>query len=276
MTAELASHNLARLNRETRKIWNEIAGWWDEQVGEGNDFQRLLIGPATERLLSLQPGETVLDVACGNGHFARRMADLGAEVVAFDFSEVFLEKARQRGLPHGHRIAYRLIDATDPAQLLSLGERQFDAAVCTMALMDMAQIEPLLSTLSRLLKRQGRFVFSVLHPCFNNPDGCTLVVEEAQGGEQLSTVHAVKVSRYIHPSSEKGVGIPGQPEAHYYFHRPLSILFSACLSAGFVLDGIEEPTFDQPSHSRRPLGWADFREIPPVLVARMRLAEAEP
>ena len=52
--------------------------------------------PATERMLALQPGERVLDVACGAGRFARRMAASGAQIVAFDHSERFIERARLR------------------------------------------------------------------------------------------------------------------------------------------------------------------------------------
>lgn len=36
-------------------------------MGEGNAFQRVLVGPASERLLAVQPGQIILDVACGNG-----------------------------------------------------------------------------------------------------------------------------------------------------------------------------------------------------------------
>ena len=54
------------------------AAFWDERMGEGNDWHRLLIAPAQERLLALQRDELVLDVACGNGQFARHMARLGA------------------------------------------------------------------------------------------------------------------------------------------------------------------------------------------------------
>lgn len=59
--------------------------------GEGRSFQKILIGPATERLLELKPCETVLDIACGNGAFTRRMAQLGAKVTGCDFSEKQLE-----------------------------------------------------------------------------------------------------------------------------------------------------------------------------------------
>ncbi len=37
-----------------------------------------------------------------------------------------------------------------------------------MALMDMADIEPLFSALRELLKPGGRFVFTVCHPAFNS------------------------------------------------------------------------------------------------------------
>ncbi len=273
MSGEKASENLDTLNEETRDIWNRNAEWWDEQTGEGNEFQRVLIGPATDRLLALRSGETVLDIACGNGASSRKMAQLGAKVVAFDFSERFLDRAKARTTEHPDRIDYRLVDATHEADLLALGRRRFDAAVCTMALMDMTTIEPLMSALSRLLKPGGRFVFSVLHPCFNNSAGCTMVAEKEDKGGELVTAYSVKVSRYIRESTAKGVGIVGQPAPQNYFHRPLSLLFTSFFSAGFVLDGLEEPAFGEASEATRPLGWANYKEIPPVLVGRMRLAE---
>ena len=258
------------LNSEVREIWDRNAPWWDERIGEGNKYQTLLIGPATERLLELRPGEVILDVACGNGAFSRRMAQLGARVVAFDFSERMLERARERTTEFREAIEYRLVDATDESQLLALGRERFDAAVCTMALMDMAAIEPLISALSQLLKAGGRFVFSVPHPCFNSSEGTTLVAERDYEGRGRDT-HAVKVSKYLRPSAWLGEALAGQPDLQYYFHRPLHTLFGTCFDAGFVLDGLEEPVFDESVQPSNLLAWANLREIPPVLVARMRL-----
>ncbi|HAC20219.1 MAG TPA: class I SAM-dependent methyltransferase, partial [Dehalococcoidia bacterium] len=39
--------------------------------------------------------------------------------------------------------------------------------MCNNALMDMPTIQPLADSLCRRLKPNGRFVFSVPHPCFN-------------------------------------------------------------------------------------------------------------
>jgi 2-polyprenyl-3-methyl-5-hydroxy-6-metoxy-1,4-benzoquinol methylase len=165
-----------------------------------------LIFPAIERLLELQPGELVLDCACGNGSFSRRMARAGAKVVAFDFSAKFLDRAKSRTVELADRIEYRLVDPTDEDQLRQLGKGRFDAAVCNMALMDMVVIEPLIAGLSQLLKANGRFVFSVLHPCFNNPAGCKMVIEEEDRAGELVANYAVKVSKYIQPSPAKGRG----------------------------------------------------------------------
>lgn len=262
--------DLEQLNREARDIWDTNAEWWDGVYGEGNAFQRELIGPATERLLDLRPGETVLDVACGNGAFSRRMAAMGCSVVAFDFSEVFLRRARERTIEQVDRIEYHQMDATDEAALLRLGEARFDAAVATMALMDMSDINPLMRAMSRLLKPGGRFVFSVLHPCFNH-GGMRFTAEEEDTGGQLVTTYAIKVLRYG-IGTVKGIGIPGQPVAQLYFERTLSDLFGTAFAAGLVLDGLEEPLFGPDAQANRPFSWQNYKGIPPALVARLRRA----
>ncbi len=264
--------DIAALNREVRDIWNMNAAFWDEYMKEGNDFHKLLIAPAQERLLGLREGELVLEIACGNGNFARRMAELGARVVASDFSEVFIERAKARTSENADRIEYRVIDATDGDQLMALGQCRFDAAVCTMGIMDMSSIEPMITSLSRLLRVGGRFVFSLTHPCFNSPTATHLAETEDRHGE-LVTTYSVKVTDYIRPFSRKGLGVKGQPTAHWYFHRPISMLFGACFDAGFVLDGIEEPVFEEREPGKWPGSWSNYTEIPPALIARMRLLQ---
>lgn len=268
----MTNEDLQRANEETRDAWNQNAAFWDERMGEGNDFVEVLIWPVTERLLDLRPGERVLDIACGNGLSSRRMAAMGAKVVAFDFAEEMIAHALQRTTEHAESIDYLVLDATDEAALMTLGERQFDAAICNMALFDMAEIQPLMRVLARLLRPGGRFVFSVIHPCFNSPHMAQVAEMEDRGGD-IVTVYSVKIFSYINPTVAHGAAIRGQPKPQLIFHRPFQVLFGAGFDAGFVLDGLEEPTFP-PDHpvGKNPLSWgANFSEIPPVLVARMRL-----
>lgn len=260
-----------RANERTREVWNQNAAFWDERMKEGNDFVEVLIWPATERLLELQLGERVLDIACGNGLYARRLAAMGAEVVAFDFAAEMILRAQERTVEHLDRITYLVLDATDEEALLKLGEGEFDAAMCNMALFDMAEIEPLIRSVRQLLRSGGRFVFSVMHPCFNHPGTVHIAEMEDEEGE-IRVQYAVKVVGYMTPMTSRSAAIRGAPEAHLVFHRPLTELLGICFAAGFVLDALEERAFPE-GHpkGKEALSWGgNFSEIPPVLVARLR------
>jgi 2-polyprenyl-3-methyl-5-hydroxy-6-metoxy-1,4-benzoquinol methylase len=254
---------------ESREIWNENARWWDARMGEGNDWHRVLIAPAVEKLLAIQPGDRVLELACGNGQFARRLASIGARVLACDSSAAFLDCARLRTNEHWERIEYRLIDLTSEEDLAALGTGEFDAAVCNMALMDIACITPLLRAVRRTLKAGGRFVFSVPHPCFNT-NGTTLLAERDDYQGDGIVTFSIRVRQYRTLAPQKGIGILGQPQPHYYFHRPLHTLLGVCFAAGMMLDGLEEPTFTTSSANLAPR-WDNCAEIPPVLAARLRV-----
>lgn len=258
------------LARESRDIWNQNARWWDGSMGEGNHWHRVLIAPAVEKLLNIQPGERVLELACGNGQFARQLASAGARVLACDSSATFLECARLRTIDHSENIEYRLIDLGSERELAALDGLEFDAVICNMALMDIACITPLLHAVRRVLKIHGRFVFSVPHPCFNT-NGTTLLVERDDYQGNGLTSFSVRVRQYLNLSPQRGIGIPGQPHAHYFFHRSLHSLLGACFKAGMVLDGIEEPVFIPAGANLTPR-WDNSSEIPPILVARLRVS----
>lgn len=258
------------LNQEARRNWNNLAEWWDDRIGDGNQFQDELIQPATERLLEIKPGTTVLDIACGAGRFGRRMAELGAHVVAFDFSEKFIQRARQRTPPGMKNIEYHAIDGTDRKAMLALGEHRFDRAVATMALMDMADIEPLFDTLPKLLKPGGWFVFSVVHPFFMSP-GSSHFAESHEAEGKYWVENGVKITQYLTPVAYKGVGIVGQPTDYHYFHRPLSMLLSTGFRHGFVVDGMEEPALKFNPDPARYLSASGMPEIPHIMAVRMRV-----
>src|SRR5918996_3632831 len=118
MTTERQNAEFPKHADENRRIWDANARWWDDRIGDGNDFQTLLIEPATERLLGVVGGDTILDAACGAGRFARRMAHLGARVVAFDYSAEFIARARERTSSDA-AVEYHLLDATNAEAILS-------------------------------------------------------------------------------------------------------------------------------------------------------------
>jgi SAM-dependent methyltransferase len=230
----------------------------------------VLCWPALAALLDPQPGQHILDIACGNGLTSRRLAALGAHVTAFDFSANLIERAKARSANLQSLISYHVLDATNEQALLSLRPASFDAALSNMALFDMADLEPLFRSLPKLLKPNGTFVFSLTHPAFNNASSMH-VLEEIDDEGVIKTAYSVKISRYMTPYHAKGLALLSQPQPQMYFERPLQYYLNLGLQNGFVLDGFEERAFPPDHPQTSPLGWGGkFSEIPPVLIGRFR------
>jgi ubiquinone/menaquinone biosynthesis C-methylase UbiE len=249
-----------------RGVWNANAEFWDSRMGEGNVFHKTLIEPTELKLLDIKSGQKVLDIACGNGQFSRKMATMGARVTGIDFAEKLVEIARAKG---SINIRYQVIDACKPSDLRKLSNDKFDSIVCTMAFMDMANIKTLIKFSPKLLKKNGCFVFSICHPCFNSGE-FFLVQEQDEFNGEVTSRYYVKVRDYLVERSYKGVAIVGQPELQWYFHRPVSVILDYFFQSGFVLDAYEEPSYkviNNPVSVHNNV----YQHIPPALVCRLRL-----
>lgn len=252
------------LTAESQSRWDENAEFWDDYMGEhSNRFHREIIRPKTEELLAVREGQTILDIACGNGNFSRRLAELGAHVLAFDFSAVMIERAKARSVNCPCPIDYQVVDATSDEALMGLGAHTFDSAVSNMGLMDIADITPLIKALHVLLKDNGKVVFSIPHPCFQTP-GLRKIHETEESNGQIVSRNSIQISKYLLPEPFESIGIQGQPVPHYIFHRPLSYYVHLFLSSGFVLDGMEEPSFEKDEVNSK----FDWYDIPPVIILR--------
>ncbi len=264
------------MNRAGRDQWDEKAAFWDRLHGDaGNGFSRGIVEPAVKRLLDPRPGERVVEAACGNGTITRRLASWGADVTAFDFSRTLLELAEARGSGDGGSIRYLWADATDEAAVAALGEGTFDAAVCTMALMDMPLITPLFRGLRRLLRPGGRFVFVTSHPVFDTPSPVRITEEVDEDG-RISRRHAMRIDRYLDVAPTRAVGARREPTPHNYYHRPLHQLLGEAFAAGFVMDALEEPSFSRPDDDEAVLEKDEFWQFPPALAGRLLTPSTPP
>ena len=157
--------------------------------------------------------------------------------------------------------------------LVKKKKRVLLSALSNMALFDMPEIEPLFRVLPKLLKPNGTFVFSLMHPAFNNPSAA-LMAEEWDDGE-LHTRYAVKVPRYMTAFTSNGLALRSQPQPQLYFHRPLQDYLNLAFQNGFILDGFAERAFPPDHPQVSTLGWGGkFSEIPPVVILRLRLASS--
>lgn len=120
--------------------------WDPKQYAEHARFVSDLGMPVVE-LLAPQPGERILDLGCGDGTLAKRVAERGCEVVGVDSSTAMIAAARSLGVT-----AYLVDGHTHPFT----GE--FDAVFSNAALHWMKRQNEVLAGVWQALKPGGRFV----------------------------------------------------------------------------------------------------------------------
>jgi ubiquinone/menaquinone biosynthesis C-methylase UbiE len=123
----------------------------------------VLFGPWAEQLIqaaAAQRGERVLDLACGTGVVARRVAPrVGREgsVTALDMNPAMLEVARAAAAREGLAVEFHEGSAED----LPFHAGSFDLVLCQFALMFFADRRAALAEARRVLVEGGRIALSV-------------------------------------------------------------------------------------------------------------------
>ncbi|MEP6783423.1 MAG: methyltransferase domain-containing protein, partial [Acidobacteriota bacterium] len=142
----------ARLQRRVQRYgWNKAAGqyesFWSEQLRPAQDLMLALA--------DLQPGERVLDVACGTGLVTFRAADaIGPSgfVAASDISEDMVASVAAAATARGITGDFRRMDA----ETLEHPDADFDAVLCGLGLMYVAEPPNAIGEMRRVLKPGGR------------------------------------------------------------------------------------------------------------------------
>jgi len=216
-------------------------------VRTGKDYSReYMNNPAMFRILGDIQGKKILDLGCGEGCNSRIMARKGASVVGIDFSKEMIYYAIQEEQRKPLGIDYHVLDATD---LHIFNDRSFDIVTCFMALHDIEDYRGALKEVARVLKKRGRLVFVIPHPCFE----ATFVKgkrindwEYREGARDKSNKNALyyKVDHYFHTGKYT---LPWEmdrlkrPFKATSFHRTLTDYSNALYDAGLMISGLDEP-----------------------------------
>jgi ubiquinone/menaquinone biosynthesis C-methylase UbiE len=99
--------------------------------------------------------ERVLDVACGAGFVAFKLAEFAKEVIGIDITGGILAKARQ--LRDEKRIKNVFFELAD-AEALPFEDRSFDAVVCRFAIHHFPNPQIPLKEMTRVIKEDGKVV----------------------------------------------------------------------------------------------------------------------
>jgi ubiquinone/menaquinone biosynthesis C-methylase UbiE len=195
-----------------------------------------LVDSVLAELIGEVAGQEVLSLACGQGQDARLLAQIGAVVTGVDVSEEMLRHAREHEAAEPRGVRYVEGDARDLAEL---GSASFDGVVCHMALMDIPDLTPTIKSVARVLRDDGWFVFSIVHPCYH--------------------AHVEIAGDYLLDHRYAKLRPPDWLPPHAY-HRPLAAYVNELADAGFRVERVvEEHTPGRP---------ADLGGVPGLLYAR--------
>jgi SAM-dependent methyltransferase len=200
--------------------------WAEIYDGEGNPLIALE-EPWVDKLLGDVRGMAVVDIGCGTGRHALRLAAAGAKVHALDFSEEMLARARTKAadLP----IVFQTHDLAQP---LPFADDTFDRVACGLVIDHIADLGGLFREMSRICRPSGFVVVSVMHPAM-----------------MLRGVQA----RFKDPSSGREIRPASVP-------NQLSDYIMAAARGGFVFDHVSEHAVDEAlasrsERARKYLGW---------------------
>jgi SAM-dependent methyltransferase len=207
----------------TRDGYDRWAATYDT---DGNPLPALE-EPRVDALLGDVRGLSVLDVGCGTGRHAIRLARRGAVVHALDFSPAMLEQAKAKAIDAN--VTFQVHDLSKP---LPFADETFDRVVCGLVIDHIADLQGLFAEMRRVCRRSGCTVVSVMHPAMMLK-GVQARFADAQSGEK------------IYPASQR---------------HQISDYCMAAARAGFAFDQLSEHEVDQAladrlERARRYVGW---------------------
>lgn len=207
---------------------------------------------ATRELLEMVgpvEGQRVLDIACGHGPISRLLAGRGARrVTGLDLSTRLIQRAREDERLDPLGVDYIEADASSQT---ALPGATFDLAVSNFGLSDIDDLDGLCKTVARVLVPGGRFVFSILHPCFSGSPG----VSGSWAAEHRYYDEMWWAATGEHSTLRQEVGAN---------HRMISTYLNSLRGEGLLLDALREPEPDQDLIERSP----EMASLPIYLVAR--------
>jgi SAM-dependent methyltransferase len=223
--------------------WEASANAWIQDVGGLGDFgRRHVLDPVMLREARACAPQSVLDVGCGEGRFCRMLRAHGVRATGVDPTPALLAAARARH----HDGAY----VRGAAERLPFADAAFDLVVSYLSLIDIADVEPAIMEMTRVLAPGGTMLIANLNS-FNTACADRGWVKDAAGRR----LH-YPIDHYL---EERAMWIEYRGIRIVNHHRPQTMYLRALLRAGLILRDFEEPapTADAPEPKA-----SNYRRVP--------------
>jgi ubiquinone/menaquinone biosynthesis C-methylase UbiE len=233
--------------------WEELAPAWIERIrGKGDESREHLLDEWMLRAVGEVRDQRVIDLGCGEGRFCRMLAERGAHITGVDLSAKMIAAA------NAHRISDEQYLVADMEHLHELADGSFNLAVSYITLVDLHDLGASLREAFRVLRPSGRFIV------------CNLASMVTAGNRWLRDEQRNKICFYLDnyfDESRRSMQMCGGAVSNA--HRTLATYLNGFISAGFMLEGIEEPYPSEKQLEACPSN-ADILRVPLFVIYRLR------
>jgi len=223
---------------ETQESWEQNSKEYIDfcQIDmAGDSNRRFVIDPELWSLLGDVSGLSVLDAGCGNGYLTRLLATRGANAVGVDFSKVFVEYCTR--IEAEMNLGCKFYEAS-LTEMNDFESKSFDVVVSNIVMVDVLEYKTAFKEIARVLKDDGRFIWSNVHPVFGR-DGGAIDIRLPRDSQRNESRYLKMIDRYYDSGGELISGWMSKPT--WQFYRTLEEYSKALKDAGFVISAILEP-----------------------------------
>ncbi|UCG36633.1 MAG: methyltransferase domain-containing protein [Candidatus Bathyarchaeota archaeon] len=215
-----------------KRGWNTISKAYQKNVKislEDIHYGPISPGERDLKLLGNVEGKDVLEMGCGGGQNAIVLAKWGAKSAGVDISEEQIKHARNLAQQQNIEVPFH-VGSMEKMEMFS--DEIFDIVLSSCAIGYSEDYEQTFREAFRVLRKNGLFVFCVVHPIANRGRTVKRGKRKLWGlGNYFDRRRRTWTWKYDDTTIAKFDG----------YHRTLQDYFNSIVSAGFIIERILEP-----------------------------------
>jgi SAM-dependent methyltransferase len=258
---------------DTKTTWDACGAAFDRYTSSEDSFSENVERPVIESLLGDLSGANALDLGCGSGVYATRLAARGAQVVGLDLSAAMLDLARERARSRRMALDWLVADIARP---LPFADAQFDLLFTATALHYVEDLGAVMREMARVLRPRGRLLASLLHPMstarFPLHQSEAVEVERWDGRAEWPARYFGAARRSIETPWLSFGEVKDEGHRLDCFHHTISDYFAAVQSSGLRVTNLREPAPNAAFAAKNAARYEEATGLPLYLIIEAAFA----
>lgn len=196
---------------------------WEENYDTVNLRSDILVSDRVLKLLGNVQGKNILDIGCGNGKFARKLAQGGAKVFAIDIVPEQIEFAKKIENEKNQGINY-FVGNIQELDKINFPTEKFDIIISLMTHLYLSEKDFANSfkIIAEKLENGGRFIYGNIHPT-------RIALYEKKNYFESQLLKAELPT------------LGGKVFSTEFYHHPMDVVLNSIVNSGLKIKQIYEP-----------------------------------